>query len=97
MYRFKSRIYEELSSEVRRSLQNNCYFCGSAEVADGDTVCRLVASLIIYRRNVAPLSDERDTVSHVVPVWWECHTFAGGAEVENDFDFDEFCCAMLEE
>lgn len=97
MYCFKSEIYEELSSEIRLSLQNRCYFSGRAEVEDGDTVCRLVASLIIYRRNTAPLSDERDTIVNVVPVWWECHTFAGGAEVENDFDFDEFRAAMIEE
>lgn len=97
MYFFKSEIYEELSSEIRRSLQNTCYFSGSAEVGDGDTVCRLVASLIIYRRKVAPLSDERDTIVNVVPVWWECHTFADGEEVGNDFDFDEFRHAMIEE
>lgn len=97
MYRFKPEIYEELSSEIRRSLANNCYFSGSAEVADGDIVCRLVASLIIWRRRVAPLSDERDTIENVVPVWWECRTVAAGADVENDFDFEEFRCAMIEE
>lgn len=97
MYRFKPEIYEELSSEIRRLLADNCYFSGSAEVADGDIVCRLVASLIIYRRRVAPLSDERDTIVNVVPVWWECRTFADGADVENDFDFEEFRCAMIEE
>ena len=97
MYFFKSEIYEELSSEIRCSLENKCYFNGWADVADGDVVCRLVASLIIYRRKVTLLSDERDTIVNVVPVWWECHTFAGGTEVENDFDFDEFRCAMIEE
>lgn len=97
MYFFKSEIYEELSSEIRLSLENNCYFSGRAEVGDGDVVCRLVASLIIYRRKVAPLSDERDTIVNVVPVWWECHTFEDGEEVENDFDFDEFRYAMIEE
>lgn len=97
MYCFKPEIYEELSSEIRRSLADNCYFSGWAEVADGDVVCRLVASLIIYRRRVAPLSDERDTIVNVVPVWWECRTSADGAEVENDFDFEEFRCAMIEE
>ena len=40
---------------------------------------------------------ERDTIVNVVPVWWECHTSVDGAEVENDFDFEEFRCAMIEE
>lgn len=97
MYIFKPEIYEKLSSEIRCSLQNACYFSGSVEVADGDVSCRLVASLIIYRRRVAPLSDERDTIVNVIPVWWECLTFADGAEVENDFDFGEFRAAMIEE
>lgn len=46
---------------------------------------------------VAPLSDERDTIVNAVPVWWECRTSVDGAEVENDFDFEEFRCAMIEE
>lgn len=97
MYSFKPEIYEELSSEICLSLEDYCYFSGSVEVADDDVVCRLVASLIIYRRNVALLSDERDIILNVVPVWWECHTFADGEEVENDFDFEEFRYAMIEE
>ena len=50
MYCFKPEIYEELSYVIRRSLADNCYFSGWAEVADGDVECRLVASLIIWRQ-----------------------------------------------
>ena len=95
MYTFNYGMYEALASEIYSSLRCRCYFSGTAETEDGDTLCRLTASLIIYRRQTSPLSDDYGSVVNVVPVWWECRTFGDGGEVANDFDFDLLRSAML--
>lgn len=90
MYSLTPEMYQDLASAVLQSLSNINYFNGSVSAFDGDTECRLMATLIIYRRRVGILSGETDSVTDIVPVWWECHTSIDGAEIENDFDFALF-------
>ncbi len=95
MYSLKPETYYRLAAAVCASLSNIYYFNGSVAVADGDAECRLTATLIIYRRNVDIFSDEYDSITDVIPVWWECHTTTDEGEVEDDFDFDLFRAEML--
>lgn len=95
MYSISTETYRSLAASVCAALSNIYYFNGSVVAADGEAECRLTATLIIYRRNVGVFSDECDSITDVVPVWWECHTTTDEGEVEDDFDFALFSEQML--
>ena len=89
MYEFDRKFYERLAGAIVADLDNIYYFSGSETLAcDDGTECRFTASLLIYRRAIADRLADTDDIEDVVPVWWECRTFAAtGEEVLNDFDF----------
>ncbi len=95
MYVLTPEIYQDLAAAVAQSLSDIHYFNGSVAVSDGNAECRLVATLIIYRRRVEPLSADADEITDIVPVWWECRTTIDGEETDNDFDFALFRDVML--
>ncbi|MGN0007517.1 MAG: hypothetical protein ACI35T_05420 [Alistipes sp.] len=95
MYNLTPEMYQDLAAAVLQSLSNISYFNGSVSAFDGATECRLTATLIIYRRRVDILSGETDSITGVVPVWWECHTEIDGVEIDNDFDFALFRDVMI--
>ena len=95
MYSISAETYHRFAASVCDALTNIYYFNGSVAVADGGVECRLTATLIIYRRDVGTFSEECDSITDVVPVWWECHTTTDEGEVEDDFDFALFREQML--
>lgn len=87
MYHVPCDCYEKLADRIRESLRDIHYFNGSVSTCvDDGTECRLIATLIIYRRRIESGHDA-DSIIDVVPVWWECSTSVDGDEVCNDFDF----------
>lgn len=98
MYHVPSDCYGKLADRIRESLCNIHYFNGSVAVfADDETECRLVATLIIYRRRIESRSEDADAITDVVPVWWECRTSVDGEEMCNDFDFALLRECLLED
>ena len=95
MYALQPEIYQDLAAAVAQSLSNIYYFNGSVAVVDGDAECRLTATLIISRRRVGAFSGETDSITDIVPVWWDCRTTVDGEEVDNDFDFALFRDVMM--
>ncbi|MBQ7856456.1 MAG: hypothetical protein IJ348_05015 [Alistipes sp.] len=90
MYAISRETYADLARQICEGLSNPYYFNGEVSSDDGVAEHRLLATLIIYRRQVEPLGQEFDTITDIIPVWWECHTITDGGEVENDFDFRLF-------
>lgn len=98
MYHVSCESYEKLADRIRESLRNIHYFNGSVAVCtDGETECRLIATLIIYRRRIESFSEDADSIADVIPVWWECRTTADGMEVCNDFDFASLRECLVED
>ena len=87
MYEISSQIYEKTAQKLCNLVGGNGYFSGTLEFAHEDIECRMVASLIIYRKRVEMPEGLFDVIDDIVPVWWEFHTVIDGEELINDFDF----------
>ena len=87
MYEISSQIYEKTAQKLCNLVGGNGYFSGTLEFAHEDIECRMVASLIIYRKKVEMPEGLFDVIDDIVPVWWEFHTVIDGEELINDFDF----------
>ena len=87
MYEISSQIYEKTAQKLCDLVGGNGYFSGTLEFAHEDIECRMVASLIIYRKRVEMPEGLFDVIDDIVPVWWEFHTVIDGEERSNDFDF----------
>ncbi len=98
MYHINRTKYNLLADEIRSSLTDISYFSGtvSLDAPDGGAQIEFTASLVIYRRKVSVLSDEKDDIVDVVPVWWECRTWFDDREVQNDFDFGHLRRCLLD-
>ena len=87
MHEISSQIYEKTAQKLCNLVGGNGYFSGTLEFAHEDIECRMVASLIIYRKKVEMPEGLFDVIDDIVPVWWEFHTVIDGEELINDFDF----------
>lgn len=87
MYEITYPIYEKTAQKLCDLVGGDNYFSGTIEFACEDTECRMVASLIIYRKRVEMPEGVIEIIEDIVPVWWEFHTTIDGVERINDFDF----------
>ncbi len=87
MYEISSQIYEKTAEKLCNLVGGNGYFSGTLEFSHEDIECRMLASLIIYRKRVEMPEGLFDVIDDIVPVWWEFHTVIDGEELINDFDF----------
>ena len=95
MYEITSQIYTKAAERLRDRIDDGNYFSGAIDFTVGDVECRLVASLIIYRKSVAMPEGIVEFIDDIVPVWWEFHTIVECEEQINDFDFAIFKEHML--
>ena len=95
MYVISRKVYADLARQVCERLEDCSYFSGEITCDDGVAEHRFLATLIIYRKRAELLGQEFDTISDVVPVWWECRSVTEGGEVLNDFDFGQFKREMV--
>lgn len=100
MFYFNLAHYSALASKILEETSSPNYFSGRVEiVTSSDVEVELVASLIIYRRRVCLLdSDSVDSVTDVVPVWWDVTLYRGDGDVllDHDFDFERLRMAIIE-
>ncbi|MDE5637428.1 MAG: hypothetical protein K2J51_05360 [Alistipes sp.] len=89
MYIIASEVYDRLAECLRDAIGGSSYFSGSVAVIDGDTECRLTASLIVYRERIVSPEGTAECISDIVPVWWESRTTCGAEEMLDDCDFAE--------
>ena len=87
MFEISSQIYEKTAQKLCDLVGGNGYFSGTLEFSHEDIECRMLASLIIYRKRVEMPEGLFDVIDDIVPVWWEFHTIIDGEEIINDFDF----------
>ena len=80
-------FYEKTAQKLCDSIGCDNYFSGTIEFACEDTECRMVASLIIYRKRIEMPEGVIEVIEDIVPVWWEFHTTIGSEELLNDFSF----------
>ncbi len=90
MLEISSQIYEKTAQQLCDEMGDLSYFSGTFEFVHEDTECRMVASLIIYHRQIEMPEGVQTLISDIVPVWWEFHTIIAGEEHVNDFDFALF-------
>lgn len=89
IYSVSSELYSETARRLTEAVGAESYFSGSLAFESEGVACRLVASIIVYRRREACPEGTTATISDLVPVWWEFHTASGEEEVPNDFSFGE--------
>ena len=89
MFQVSSELYDEIAARLYEAVGERSYYSGSIEYAQGTTVCRLTASLILYRERDRWPEGERIRLADAVPVWWEFHTVTPEGETINDFSFAE--------
>lgn len=87
IYSVSSELYRLTAERLAADIGAESYFSGSVAFDSAGVACRLVASLIVYRRREACPEGTAETISDLVPVWWEFHTAIGEEEVLNDFSF----------
>lgn len=86
-YSVSSALYHETAMRLADAIDSRNYFSGSVVFRFGRTECRLTASVIVYRSPVSLPEGTFDTITDLVPVWWEFHTSDEQGEELNDFDF----------
>ena len=89
MFQVLPELYDEIAIRLREAFGDGGYYSGSVECAVGEIVCRLTASLILYRRRDEWPEGRRFRLTDVVPVWWEFHIVTTEGEVPNDFSFTD--------
>lgn len=89
VYPVSPQLYEETLARLLEAIASRDYFSGSVAFRFAQTECRLVASVIVYRRRESLPEGARDVVTDLVPVWWEFHTVGEEGEQSNDFSFSE--------
>ncbi len=89
IYSVSSELYSEVMRSLCEAIGGSNYFSGSVCVSMGTVVCRLITSVIVYRRRESLPEGDSELISDLVPVWWEFHTEMPGGEVANDFSFSE--------
>lgn len=85
MFQVSSELYDEIAIRLREAFGGGGFYSGSVECAVGETLCRLTASLVLYRSDDRWPEGCRRRLTDVVPVWWEFHTVTADGEVLNDF------------
>lgn len=95
MFQVSSELYDEIAIRLREAFGGGGFYSGSVECAVGETLCRLTASLVLYRSDDRWPEGCRRRLTDVVPVWWEFHTVTADGEVFNDFSFAELRPCLL--
>jgi len=95
MYSISPELYRRTAERLDEAIGALDYFSGALEIPFGRVWCRLVVSVIVYRRRESLPEGDRRPVSDLVPVWWEFRTSDDGEEVSNDFSFSELKSYLL--
>lgn len=70
MFQVSSELYDEIAIRLREAFGGGGFYSGSVECAVGETLCRLTASLVLYR------SDDRwpegCRVADGLRTWFPC-------------------------
>lgn len=89
MYSVLPELYHEIAVRLAEAVGDEHYFSGTIACTFSGMECRLVTSVIVYRRRLSLPEGDRDAIADLVPVWWEFHTSDEEGECLNDFDFSE--------
>lgn len=95
MYIVSPELYRETAARLCDALDGEAYYSGSLEFPFDGMECRLVASVIVYRRREVAPEGRTEPISDLVPVWWEFHTVGDEGECLNDFSFAEMTRYLL--
>lgn len=87
MYNITKEQYEEVKNQLLEEIEEKNYWSGQINDQFEDGVdYQLNLTVIIYR------SKEDGTITDLVPIWWEFHTWENedsDVEIANDFLFSE--------
>ena len=100
IYQLSEEDYAALASEIKGRLLSPCYFTGAVEVLGRDeSILRLTASLILYRRRPDNRNkyERHDSICGVSPIWWDFLCEGEEGAILDDFDFDRFKKHLIEE
>ena len=95
MFHVSSEVYYVFALLLREAFGGGGFYSGSVECAVGETLCRLTASLVLYRSDARWPEGCRRRLTAVVPVWWEFNTVTADGEVPNDFSFADLRPSLL--
>ncbi len=79
------KMYDLAAQKLIDRIGRGNFFNGTIEVCDGETTLEFIATLIIYRLEKELGGD--DSITQVVPVWWEAKTTTAQGVTLNDFDW----------
>ena len=90
-YPVTPRLYQETLNRLTEAIGAANYYSGAIAFDFEGIACRLVTSVIVYRRTERLPEGDFSVVTDLVPVWWEFHTESDeeGELLLNDFSFDE--------
>lgn len=90
-HRIPEEVYAELAAQLLQQIGNSNYISGlRATVETEDFDYELIASAVIYWRNIAAPDGNYQELERIVPVWWELHSYEGDDRIEclNDAAFE---------
>lgn len=100
IYKLFDEDYEAIATEIKGRLTTPCYFTGVIEVIGReDTILRLTASLILYRRRPDGRSNyaQTDSIYDISAVWWDFVCEGEEGVIWDDFDFERFREFLIDE
>ena len=89
-YPVTPELYHETLIHLTDAIGAANYYSGTVAFDFDGIACRLLTSVIVYRRTERLPEGEYSLLTDLVPVWWEFHTESDEeGELLNDFSFDE--------
>lgn len=82
MFNITNDIYDDVSQRLIEKIEDKYYFSGTIAFSTGEISYRLTIAVIIYR-------DANDTITDMVSVWDEFHTYDSSGETVNNYLFSE--------
>lgn len=89
LFSVSPEMYRQTATRLCDGIGGSDYFSGSVAFTYESFDCRMMVSVIVYRRTEHAAEGETFPVADLVPVWWEFHTVGPEGEVLNDFSFSE--------
>lgn len=88
MYDISDQLYLDVADRLLARFGHDDYFTGTLSFEYEGVMCRMLCSVIIFRRLERCERGEVSLVHDAIPVWWEFHTITDQGEVLNDFSFN---------
>lgn len=92
MYTILPKLYQHVATHLVDLAGQRGYYSGAIEFEFEGVFCEMTLSAVVYHQSQPDVGYTHCSVTDMIPVWWEFHTYQDDEELLNDFSFNELRC-----